>query len=250
MDILADSFLIAHRGASLDAPENTLASVRLAWEQNADAVECDIRLSRDGRIMIVHDQSASRTTGFDWNIAQYTSDELRKLDAGKWKSPVFAGERIPFLEEVLETVPPGRKLFIEIKCGIEILPVLKTVLPADSSSFCALIGFEGEIMAEAKRRFPDHKTCLLCEFPHRLPLNGAKNDGAALIELVKRLDLDGMDVRTRGLTQGHVQRVRDAGLDMYVWTVNKVSEAERFLSWGVQGITTDCPGLLRPPERA
>lgn len=245
MNMLSESFLIAHRGASWDAPENTLASFRLAWEQSVNAVECDIRLSRDGRIMVMHDQSASRTTGIDLAIAQQNSEELRKLDAGKWKSPAFAGERIPFLEEVLETIPQGRKIFIEIKCGVEILPVLKTVLPPDSSSFCALIGFESETMAETKRQFPDHKVCLLCEFPRRLPLNGAPNDGAALVEQVKRLGLDGMNVRNRGLNKGHVHRVRDAGIDLYVWTVNKASEAERYLSWGVQGITTDCPGLLR-----
>lgn len=237
--------LIAHRGASKDAPENTLAAFRLAWEQGADAVECDIRLSLDGRIMVMHDQSALRTTGADLVIARHHSADLRNLDAGKWKSPAFAGERIPFLEEVLEGMPEGKRLFIEIKCGVEILPALGAVLPADSPSRCPLIGFDSDIMAETKRRFPDHKVYLLCEFSRRLPLSGIRTDSATLIEHAKRQKLDGLDVRSRGLTRNQVQRVRDAGLDVLAWTVNSGDEAARLFSWGVQGITTDSPGLLR-----
>ncbi len=245
MHTFPESLVIAHRGASKDAPENTLAAFSLAWEQGADAIECDIRLSQDRRIMVIHDQSTLRTTGVDLIIPRHSAGELRSLDAGKWKSPIFFGEKIPFLDEVLETVPPGKKLFIEIKCGTEILPVLRELLPENSASFCTLIGFEGDIMAETKKFFPGHKVYWLCEFPRKLPFNGVRNGGAALVEQAKRLGMDGMDVRNRGLSQHQIHLVQEAGLEIYVWTVNSVSEAERLFSWGVQGITTNSPGMFR-----
>jgi glycerophosphoryl diester phosphodiesterase len=245
MRIFTESLVIAHRGASKDAPENTLGAFNLAWAQGADAIECDIRLSRDGRIVVMHDQSTLRTTGIDLVVPRHTAEELRSLDAGKWKSPTFTGEKIPFLEEVLKTVPPGKKLFIEIKCGTEIFPVLRELLPENSASFCTLIGFEGVIMAETKKYFPAHKVYWLCEFPRKLPLNWFLNDGAALVEQAKRLGMDGMDVRNRGLSQHQIHLVQEAGLEIFAWTVNSVPEAERMFSWGVQGITTDTPAIFR-----
>ena len=90
--------IIAHRGASHLAPENTLASVELAWKRGADAVEIDIWLTKDGRIVAIHDEDTERTTGRKWVIADHTLAELRRLDAGSWKDESYAGEPIPILE--------------------------------------------------------------------------------------------------------------------------------------------------------
>ena len=109
--------IIAHRGASHLAPENTLASVNLAWELGADAVEVDVHLTGDGRIVAIHDTTTGRTGGTQLEVAQTYSRHLRRLDVGRHKNHDFAGEPIPFLGEVLDTIPPGRHLFIEIKCG-------------------------------------------------------------------------------------------------------------------------------------
>ncbi len=111
--------IIAHRGASYDAPENTLAAVRLGWERQAD-VEVDVYLSKDNRMVVIHDASTKRTArGVDLKVKETDAEELRKLDVGSFKDQKFAGERIPFLAEVIETVPPAQKLYIEIKCGKE-----------------------------------------------------------------------------------------------------------------------------------
>src|SRR5262249_52335116 len=114
--------IIAHRGASLDAPENTLASARLGWEQGADAVEVDVRQSRDGHIVVIHDAHTRRTARVRKRVRAHSLAELRALDVGRWKHRHFAGERIPTLNEVIETVPPGKRLFVEIKSGPECLP--------------------------------------------------------------------------------------------------------------------------------
>jgi glycerophosphoryl diester phosphodiesterase len=247
MPLSSKSFLIAHRGASRDAPENTLAAFRLAWDQGADAVECDIRLSSDGRIVVMHDQSTARTTGVDLAVADHSLVDLRELDAGRWKSPRFEGERIPLLDEVLAETPHGGELFIEIKCGAEVLPMLEGMLPSGADRYCRFIGFDADVMAETKRRLPAHRVYWLCEFPWRLPLNGA--NAAAIADHARRLGLDGVDVRNRGLSEDRVRQVLDTGLDIFVWTVNSAAEAKRLTSWGVRGITTDCPGVLREPSR-
>ena len=130
--------IIAHRGASFAAPENTLAAINAAWRAGADAVEVDIRLTADGRIVLMHDSSTRRTTDKDYSIANTCSSLLRKLDAGSWKNDRYTGEKIPFIEDVIRTVPTGKKLFIEIKSDVSIIPVLRPFL---TMADCAIIGF-------------------------------------------------------------------------------------------------------------
>jgi len=87
--------IIGHRGASFDAPENTLASFRRGWEQHADAVELDIRQTKDGRIVVIHDQDTQRVTGVNRLVEEQTLEEIRQLDAGVWKDSRWVGEKVP-----------------------------------------------------------------------------------------------------------------------------------------------------------
>ena len=111
--------IVAHRGASFDAPENTLSAFRLAWQQKADVVEGDFYLTKDKHIVCIHDKTTKRVAPKQatLTIAKSTLAELSALDVGSWKHPRFANERIPVLEEVLATVPKGKRIFVEIKCG-------------------------------------------------------------------------------------------------------------------------------------
>ncbi|MCA9017815.1 MAG: glycerophosphodiester phosphodiesterase, partial [Planctomycetaceae bacterium] len=114
--------IIGHRGASYDAPENTLASVNLAWQRNADAVEIDIYLTKDGKIVAYHDKTTKRIGGRDQAVNEQTLAELQTLDVGAWKNEKYKEERIPTLTQILKAIPAGKRLFIEIKCGPEVLP--------------------------------------------------------------------------------------------------------------------------------
>ncbi|HSQ58627.1 MAG TPA: glycerophosphodiester phosphodiesterase family protein, partial [Gemmata sp.] len=149
--------IVAHRGASHDAPENTLASIRLAWEQNADAVEIDVRMSKDGGIVVIHDSNTLRVAGVDRPVAEQSLAELRALDVGKWKEARFAGERIPTLEEVLATVPREKRLLIEAKSGPEIVPELGRVLNGSDlrPEQNAIISFNPAVIAAVKRSRPE-----------------------------------------------------------------------------------------------
>ena len=127
MNIVAQNTFIAHRGASFLAPENTLASAKLAWELGADAVEIDIHLTKDNRIMVIHDSDTKRTCSGKKNLSIKDSPSvlLRDLDAGIWKDEKFKGEKIPYLSEIVETVPDNKFLVVEIKCGNEVIPLLE-----------------------------------------------------------------------------------------------------------------------------
>jgi glycerophosphoryl diester phosphodiesterase len=232
--------VIAHRGASHLAPENTLASVELAWRQGADAVEVDVRLTRDGRIVAIHDETTERTAGTRLEVAATDSSQLRRLDVGRHKHPRFTGERIPFLEEVFGTVPSGRQLFVEIKCGPAVLPPLvETIAGSGKRSQTTLLGFDLETIRTAKEMMPDLPACWLCD--KRVFVSYDRS----LVEQAKLGHLDGLDVHWSGVTRWFARAVKAAGLRFYIWTVDEPAQALRFGALGADGITTNRPGLLR-----
>src|SRR3954468_21594878 len=109
--------IIAHRGASWEAPENTLSAVKLAWEQGADAVEVDVQLSRDKRVVVIHDDDTRKIAGLKKKVAEQTWEDLQKLDVGRWKAARWTGERLADLDQVLATVPAGKPCFLAAECG-------------------------------------------------------------------------------------------------------------------------------------
>jgi glycerophosphoryl diester phosphodiesterase len=238
--------IIAHRGASEDAPENTVAAVSLAWAQHADAVEIDVALSKDGQVVVIHDDTTRRLAGCDRAVCDQTAAELRKLDAGGWMDPRFRGERIPLLSEVLATVPPGRRLFVELKTGPEILPALRRVfaVAGDRAGRVTLIGFDRATLAKAKQAFPN---TLAYWLTRRIPAGGAGPDRVRddLIEKARESGLDGLDLQARDtIDAGFVRAASAAGLAVYVWSVDD-SDVPRLSAAGVSGFTTDHPGSLR-----
>jgi len=239
--------IIAHRGASHDAPENTLAAVQLAWEQNADAVEIDIQLSKDGRIVVFHDANTRRTAGRRKRLCDQTFAELQLLDAGAWKSPKYRAERIPTLDEIVSTIPPGKRLFVEFKCGPDSLDEFAAILNQSgrSPSPIVAIGFSIPTMKLVKRRLAQVEVCRVVNFKRDwrgrwLPT------AAQLIQQARESGLDGVDVSAHGpLGPRFVEQIHDAGLKVYVWTVNTHSRAVKLAEAGVDGITTNRPGFLR-----
>ncbi len=238
--------IIAHRGASYDAPENTLASFKLGYAQKADADELDIYLTKNGRIVVIHDGSTLRTGGVSNHVASTSLRELRKLNVGDWGK--FAGqgfnEKIPLLEEVLPLIPDGKRLFIEIKCGPEVLPELARVLARSGKKpeQTVIIGFGQETVKQAKAKFPHLEVCWLA---------GARKDKTyapveELIQQAKTARVDGLDLEQGfPIDAGFVAKVRQAGLKLYTWTVDDPAVARKQAAAGVDGITTNRPEWLR-----
>ncbi len=240
--------IVGHRGASYDAPENTLAAIRLGWEQNADAVEFDIYLSKDGQIVLIHDADTERVGGVQRKVVEQTAEELRKLDVGKWKDAKYANERIPLLSEALVTIPKDKRVFIEVKCGPEIVPELKRQLtlakrPADET---AIISFNKDVIAAAKQALPECKAYWLASIKRDKKTNEWNHTVDDLIQTGKELRADGLDLSACDLLDREFgDKVKSAGLELLVWTVNDVKMARQMIAAGVQGITTDRPLWLR-----
>jgi len=238
--------IVAHRGASFDAPENTLAAIKLAWEQKADASEFDVFLSKDGRIVVSHDPNTKRVAGVDRKVVDQTLAELRKLDVGGWKGAKFAGERMPTLDEMLATVPAGKRVFIEVKCGPEIVPELDRVLKASGlkSAQAAVIAFNADVIAAVKKALPDLKAYWLVTLS---PKKARPRTAEELIKKAKEIGADGLDVSAdpKVLTKEFGAKVKAAGLALSVWTVNDVELARQMVAAGAESITTDRPGWLR-----
>ncbi|MFK7777930.1 MAG: glycerophosphodiester phosphodiesterase [Gimesia sp.] len=239
--------IIGHRGASYDAPENTLASINLAWQRKADAVEIDIYLSKDGQIVAYHDKTTKRIGGRDQAVHTQTFAELQTLDVGAWKHSKYKQERIPTLVQILKTIPANKRLFIEIKCGAEVLPQLKQEI-ADSGKTpaqTAIIGFDYETMQQAKQDMPELKVYWVFKVKQNKLTRKWKHKADYYIQKAKAANLDGLDIGfNKFVTQKFVDQARSAGLPVYVWTVNSVSDAKKLANMGVEGITTDRPGLL------
>jgi glycerophosphoryl diester phosphodiesterase len=238
--------IVAHRGASWDAPENTVAAIKLAWAQKADASEFDVYLSKDGEIVVIHDKDTKRTAGgVEKPVVEQTLEELRKLDAGSWKGAKFAGEKIPTLAEMLATVPPGKRVFVEVKCGPEIVPALAKQLK-DSKlkpGQTPVISFHAAVIAAMKKASPDVPAYWLVNLRRK---DGKTPSAKSLIERAKKLGADGLDLSaTDELTAAYAREVKDAGLKLYVYTVNDAAVARRMVEIGVDGITTDRPAWLR-----
>jgi glycerophosphoryl diester phosphodiesterase len=239
--------IIAHRGASHDAPENTLAAVKLGWKQANDGVEIDIHLTKDGKIVAIHDFDTKRTAGKDLPVVEQTLEELRKLDAGAWKGDEFRGERIPTLDEILATVPEGKRLFIEIKCGPEILPEMVRAIQRSGKKpeQLVVIAFGYETLRASKELLPELEHYFLAGYRQ----DRETGEFPRLEDVIERsvaAGFEGINLDYRWpIDRDFVAQAREAGLKFYVWTVDDPAVALALRDAGVDGITTNRPLLIQ-----
>jgi glycerophosphoryl diester phosphodiesterase len=232
--------IVGHRGASYDAPENTLPALRLAWEQGADAVEFDVRLTRDGEVVLLHDESTRRTAGLDALLHELDLDQVRRLDAGSWKGQEWAGEGIPTLEVALETVPPGREVFVEIKSGLDTVPSICEVLRGFDAGRVSVVGFSLDVMKAAAAALPE------CDCYWNVDLASCAWTVGAVTEEVRRAGLRGLGPGwTSHLDESFVAGVKEAGLRLFVWTVDDPEVARCMRGWGLDALVTNRPGWIR-----
>lgn len=241
--------IVAHRGASFDAPENTLAAFKLAWDQEADAIEGDFSLTADGAIVCSHDLTLKRCGNVDRKIIDMTLAEVRAVDVGSWKDPSFAGERVPTLAEVLAVVPAGKRFFMEMKSGPEIVPELLRTIDASKVPLDRLrvIAFDAEVIAAVKRARPELKAYWLTSFK---AADGQTTKHPTIDEVLttlERIHADGLDAKAdfSVIDAPFAQRLRDAGHELHLWTVDDAQIAHLAAAIGVDSLTTNRPRLLR-----
>jgi len=239
MNMNAQSFFIAHRGDSFVAPENTVASAKSAWQAGADAVEIDIHLSKDNRVMVIHDHDTKRTCSGKKNleIAKTPSVLLRDLDAGIWKGKEFKGEKIPYLSEIIETIPEGKTLVVEIKCSAEVIPQLvRGMEKTPKRSQIVFICFDWETIVETKKTFPDNK----CYW-----LSSSKNGLTKKIKEAAEVGLDGVNLQSKIIDTETMAAAIENKIEVLAWTVDDPAEAKRISALGVTKITTNRPAWLK-----
>lgn len=242
------TLLIAHRGASREAPENTLAAFELAWQQGADGIEADFRLTRDGRVVCLHDAGTGRTAGVDLAVAEASLDELRRLDIGAWKGARWQGERIVTLEEVLDRLPEGKRLFIELKSGPEIIEPLRRILDASSVPFerLRLLAFDSRLVARLKQELTGIRVCLNLDYHRHLPALSWSPSRPEIRAILEQCGADGLSSRAHVLLNApFVAELHGNGKEVHVWTVDSARSAGHYRDLGVDSIMTNRPGWLR-----
>lgn len=244
--------IAAHRGVPSEMPENTLASFRKAIEQDADAIETDLWMTADGKIVLIHDGNTKRTCGEPGlKVSETNFETLRSLDAGTWKGEQFTGEKLPALKELLEIVPPGKKVFLEIKCGPEIVPefVREVRASALKAEQVVMITFHDEVIPVVKAAMPELECYLLYEF--KKDEQGRFTQTAdELVARAKALGADGLDLGMNAksiaaITPELVAKAKAAGLSFHAWTIDDVNIARQAIELGAASITTNRAGKLR-----
>ena len=248
----SDVEVIAHRGSSGAAPENTLAAVRLAIRHDSDVVENDIQRTRDGELVTMHDTTLDRTTDVEqvfparapWNVGDFTLEEIKRLDAGSWFAPRFAGQEVPTLEEWVNAVGRKAGMLLEPKSpalypGIErdldkelrSLPAFNRALRDDR---VVMQSFDHVWLRQYKHLAPDVPVGLL----YGTDPTEAEVTAAATWAQQVNPALGAIDEDT-------VERVHAHGLETHVWTVNAGQDMYTAMEWQVDGIITNYPQVLR-----
>ncbi|MBT3638167.1 MAG: glycerophosphodiester phosphodiesterase [Opitutae bacterium] len=237
--------IVAHRGASHDAPENTLPAFELAWKQGADAIEGDFLLTKDNRIVCIHDRSTKRLADRNLVVRESTLKELRELDVGLHKNVSWEGTKIPTIAEVFATIPEGKKIFVEVKCGPEIIPYLveeigKSELKTEQ---VVLICFRQEVVKAFKQALPKNKAYWLSSFKQNE--EGVwKPSLETVLATLKTTKADGLD-SNKNVPVEIARKIMKDGYEWHAWTVNDVATAKKLKALGIHSITTDRPGLIK-----
>ena len=221
--------------------------MKLGWAQNADGVELDLWLSKDGKLIVFHDKDTKRFEPVARAITNLTLAEARQIDVGSWKGVQFKGEPIPTLESILATIPKGKRIVLEIKDGPHLIPEFTRVLKASGveEKKLVVISFNFASLAASKQDWPQVDHYFLMDY-QRDAKTQKFPELAPLIKRAKSAGFEGLNLSSKWpLPKEAVSEVKAAGLKMYVWTVDDADLARALASAGGDGITTNRPEWLR-----
>jgi len=224
----------AHRGSSMDAPENTLSAVRKAISDGADYAEIDVQTTSDGVVVLMHDGDLMRIASVDRKVSEITFDELIKIDIGSWFSPAFRNERIAKLTEVIDAVKNHIKLNIELKYNRPdpalAEKVVRIIREKSFTAECLVSSLDYQALVAVKRMAPEIKTGFIVSYS---------------IGKLDRTETDALSVNAAQATADLVKRSHRFKKEVHVWTVNDLHNALSMIEIGVDNIITDRPKALR-----
>ena len=233
--------VIAHRGASSKAPENTLAAYDLAWQLGSDAIEIDLRKTKDSFLVCSHDNNLNRVSSNKKSISSMLLSEINEIDIGSWKSSKFKRERVPLLSKVLSFIPEGKKVFIEIKGSLKEIDELISIVKKSRLKIknCHFLSYVPSNIRRIKKDFPNFKATL-----NTIPaLYNYEID--KIKELIKSTNSDGISLHID--SSESIKLVKKLKKDenfVIAWTVNDSRFMRKLTKWQADGIITDYPQKL------
>jgi glycerophosphoryl diester phosphodiesterase len=237
---------IAHRGASADAPENTMAAFLLAEKQGADMIELDVHFSKDGQVVVMHDSSLNRTTNGKGKIIDCNYSDLKKLDAGIKFSNKFKGEKIPLLEDVIKKIQ--LPLLIEVKRsgrksrGIE-KKIIKIISEHHAEHRCFIQSFETSVLKNFKAL--DSNLPLYKLVTGNIPILPLHIDSKLQAGKITRYKWEAINPNHLFVTESLVKKIHAKDKKIFTWTVNKKEDMKKLIDFGVDGIITNYPAVLK-----
>lgn len=231
----------AHRGASADAPENTMTAFRAAWQGGATWLETDVQPTLDNVPVLIHDDDVDRTTDGTGAVRDTRALDLARLDAGSWFAPEFAGEPIPELAQLLAELPPEQRIFLEIKgphTAEQVLAILQVCRASTVDDRVLLQSFQRDALAAVREIAPDRAVGLLTESWDDDPIAASRALGAISYNPHHRL------LRQQPDPAGAVTALQQAGIAVSVWTADDESDWEFLTEIGVDAIMTNKPAAL------
>jgi glycerophosphoryl diester phosphodiesterase len=223
-----------------------MASFNLAWKNGDPAVETDIHLTKDGKVVICHDEDVYRTSGNKVHLKMKdgTLEEIRKVDVGAFKGAEWAGQVCPTLKELYDSIPAGGKCYTEIKSGIDVVPAFVDVVKESGKGpdQIIVISFHDDALEASKKALPAYKHYFLANYKKNKKTGKyqASPNVDDFIATAKRIGADGLDLQASDpLDEAACKKILDAGLELHVWTVDDPEVAKRYIDWGAKSITTN-----------
>jgi glycerophosphoryl diester phosphodiesterase len=241
-------WVIAHRGYRTRYPENTLPAFEAALDAGVDMIELDVMLSRDRKMVVIHDPNLERTTNGKGSVDQYTLAELRELDAGGWFDPRFAGEPLPTLEEVLDLLGGQVLVNIEIKKSAFESPapadavenqVVDLVIGRGLRDSVLVSSFEWKCLERIAAMGSGPSLALLARYPGE----------EGLPDLCRRLEVFSFHPSWIDLKAEHVERFHQAGFPVFPYNVDTAEQYRQVMHMGVDGVITSDPFLPEEAEK-
>lgn len=237
--------IVAHRGASSDVLENTLAAFNLAWQQGVDAIEGDFQLTKDGFIVCFHDKNTIRLSDKKISIAQATLAQLQSLALDNYHN-VDEQLFIPTLTDVLATIPKEKIIYIEIKSGLEIVPRLIEQIQGSAISLeqIRVLCFSAEVLHALKLKCQNLQVFWLADVTRDA-------DGAlipslqSVIQQLRSCKADAFSCNYEYVDEDYVKGIIAMGYDYHVWTIDDLQIAKRFIAWGAKSVTTNIAGAFK-----
>jgi glycerophosphoryl diester phosphodiesterase len=237
--------VVAHRGFSSLAPENTLASVAASIAASADACEFDVRCTADGHVVLMHDATVDRTTNGSGEVADMTLAEAQLLDAGAWKGREYVGEVIPSLADVFELMAPsGQLAVVEIKANEAAEGIARLAREYSMVERVVALSDDPVTLGEIAAVEPNIRRALLCTaFPGDVKTAGRQIEW--LVDEARKGEADVVDIDYRFVSPEMIATLGRNGIEVWVWTVNAVEIMKCLIDWGIDAIASDKPDLLK-----